>query len=122
MKKPFILVLAISTLSLAACEEEYALSNREPEPVAPMIITSFNPESAASGEEITLFGEEFGASISDTYLSFGGYEAEVLQVYSGSIVVRVPQDLVPGYYSISLSVRGRICTASKAFKVVEPKL
>lgn len=114
MKNQFILGLAFLALSLSACEDSIVIPEVTPTPVSVLSINSVYPELAESGSHITIFGENFGASISDNYVSFSGAfhggVSEVLHVQPGIIVTRVPLNLVPGEYTISLSANGQSCT------------
>ncbi len=122
MKKQFILVLALSTVSLLACEEEHEAVNPEPNAATALIISSFSPETAACGAEVMISGENFGATMADNYVTFSGAYAEVTEVGHGMLRVRVPLNLDPGDYIISLSANGRTAASTKAFKVINPRL
>lgn len=128
MKKQLILLLAISALSFTACEnddvkpmEKITVPPKTSVPVKPVKITSFYPESAKTGAEIAIYGENFGKTISENYVTFDGWDAEVLQVpYEGMVLVRVPS-LAAGDYTVSVNANGLTGTSSKALKVIDPK-
>jgi hypothetical protein len=122
MKKPLILLLAFFTLSLVACDE------KPPKPIIkavefkPITINSFFPESVKRGAEIAIYGENFGKTISENYVTLDGWDAEILQVpYNGMVLIRVPTYLAPGDYTISLNANGLTGTSSKSLKVIDPK-
>ncbi len=118
MKKQLVLVLAIATLSLTSCDEDAITPTWKNDGGAkPVTITSFYPESGESGIVVTIFGENFGASVSDSNVTFNGINSNVLQVQPGKITVRVPLNLVQGDYQINLSARGQSVTSMMTFKV-----
>jgi hypothetical protein len=117
MKKQLILVLALCTLSLFACEEEPLAVNPEPHAATAPTIGSFSPESAACGAAVVISGENFGASLADNYVTFSGAYAEVMEVQPGMVRVEVPQNLAAGEYTISLSVNGSTIVSAKAFTI-----
>ena len=110
MKKQFILGLAFLALSFSACEDSI-VDPVLPAPVSVLSINSVYPELAVSGSPMTISGENFGASISDNYVTFNGAFSEVMHVEPGKIVTRVPLNLVPGEYTIGLSANGQFCTS-----------
>ena len=118
MKKQLILALAITTLSLTSCDEDAITPTWKNDGGAkPVTITSFYPESGESGIVVTIFGENFGASVSDSNVTFNGINSNVMQVEPGKITVRVPLNLVQGDYGINLSARGQRVTSMMTFKV-----
>ncbi len=123
MKKQLIFVLALSTLFLAACAEEMLYPLASDAAVTPKVkMTSFYPEEAAIGTAVTLFGENFSLSLADNYVTFDSVRAEVIQAQTGTVVVRIPDTLAPGDYTISLLVHEQWVSSAKAIKVVDPRL
>lgn len=121
MKKQLILILAVTTFSLTGCEEDYVnpsfVKVLDSEQTLVTSIRSFYPDSGAGGSVVTIFGENFGASISDNIVTFNGINSDILQVQLGKIDVRVPLNLAQGDYRITLSTPSQSVTSSKAFKV-----
>ena len=119
MKKQFVLVLAITTLSLTSCDEDPTVipAWKNDGGAKPIAITSFYPESGEGGIIVYIFGENFGASVSDSNVTFNGIYSEVLQVRPGIVTVRVPLNLAQGDYEINLSARGQRVTSTTSFKV-----
>ena len=119
MKKQLVLALAITTLSLTSCDEGPTITPnwKNENGAKPIAITSFYPESGEGGILLSIFGENFGTSVSGSYVTFNGIDAEVLQVRPGTVTVRVPLNLAQGDYEISLSARGQRVTSITAFKV-----
>ena len=119
MKKQLVLVLAIVTLSLTSCDEDPTITPawKNDGGAKPINITSFYPESGEGGIALSIFGENFGASLSDCNVTFNGIYSDVLQVQPGKITVRVPLNLVQGDYEINLSARGQTVSSILTFKV-----
>ena len=70
------------------------IDGREPAPAPAPTVTSFTPESAGIGSEITIFGENLSTT---SYVSFGGIVSrDVTVVSDGEIVVRVPPGATTG--------------------------
>jgi hypothetical protein len=121
MKKQLTLVLALSMMLVTACDDGIypddttLLSKREPSPQ--IVISSIFPESAAWGEPVTIFGQNFGATIGENNVTFGGAYAEITEVQRGIIVVRVPKNLAQGDYSIILSANGQTTTSNHPCKI-----
>jgi IPT/TIG domain len=123
MKKQLFLVLAITTLSLTSCDESAITPIWKNDGGAKAIsITSLYPESGEVGIVVYIFGENFGASVLDSNVTFNGIYSEVLQVQPGKITVRVPLNLVKGDYEINLSVRGQNVTSTTSYKVTGEKV
>lgn len=115
MKKQFVLGLAFLALSLSACEDDVIPPKpSSSSPASILSIHSFYPEMAVSGSDLMISGENFGASIFDNNVTFNSAYSnalsEVKHVEPGRIVTRVPEYLVPGEYTISISANGQVCT------------
>ncbi|CAN5518141.1 hypothetical protein BH23BAC1_BH23BAC1_15220 [soil metagenome] len=133
MKKQLILAFALSTLLLSACEElplepNFTPKSEKANTFKAINITSFYPESAISGSEIAIYGENFGATITDNFVTFNypgseetetGWSSELIQVpHAGMVLIRIPQNLNPGEYTISLHSNGQTSRSKKPFKII----
>ena len=118
MKKHLIQALAIYTFVLTGCQEDTIIPGwKNQDGAKPISLTSFYPESGESGIVVTIFGENFGASMSNANVTFDGINSEVLQVQPGKILVRVPLNLSQGDYQLAVSVEGQSVSSAKAFRV-----
>ena len=79
------------------------------------IINSFYLDSGEAGTVVTIFGENFGGSVSDSKVTFNGINSNVLQVQRGKITVRVPLNLAQGDYHITLSALSQRVTSAQDF-------
>lgn len=127
MKKQLILAISFFTILLTACEEVNPDVAHTSESANSPAIHSFNPASAACGTEIVLYGENFGMSILDNFVTFdrsgsaalSGRIAEVTAVsYPGAITVRIPMNLQAGDYQISLETKGKTHTSQRIFEIM----
>jgi len=127
MKKQLILVLSLSTCFINACVEVEPLVDESKNKDSTVAINSFYPNAAACGSEITLYGENFGFSNSDNFVSIdwwgtdahSGRIAEVTNTSNpGKITVRIPMNLNPGDYQISLMVKGKSSRIDQPFKII----
>jgi uncharacterized protein (TIGR03437 family) len=123
MKKQLVLVLALTTLSLTSCDESVITPTwKDDGSATPVSITSFYPEAGEVGTVVSIFGENFGTSVSECNVNFNGTSTDVLQVQPGKITVRVPLSLVQGDCEINLSARGQKVTSITSFKVTGEKV
>ncbi len=119
MKKHLILGFVIAALSLSGCNDDpqdYPIV-QSPSPGTSPAISSFQPESGQGGISVAIFGENFGPTPADNYVTFNGAYSEVVQAQSGIIVVRVPMNLPQGDYTINVITGGQTVTSPKPFKV-----
>lgn len=122
MKNQFIISLAIAVVSLTSCDD-----NETPHPSFPqenkpaMVIRSFYPSSGEPGTRVTIFGENFGATIEEHDVTFDSAYAEIIQVGYGVIYVEVPAHLVSGDYAINIRSRGQFTSAPTSFNVTAPE-
>ena len=118
MKKQLILALTLSVFVLTRCEEGPTVPSWKNNGGAkPISISSFYPESGEGGIVVTIFAENFTAVISDTFVTFDGTKADVLQVQPGMITVRVPLSLVQGDYQVAVSAQNQTATSLTTFRV-----
>jgi hypothetical protein len=130
MKKQLFLALTFSTILFSACEEISVQPEIASTPIKPISISSFLPASALGGSEVAIIGENFGATIAENYVTLNngisdvsGWGAEVIQVsHSGMILVRLPQFLSPGEYTIKVHSKGQSCNSPQKFMVLDPNV
>ncbi|HLU88514.1 MAG TPA: IPT/TIG domain-containing protein [Cyclobacteriaceae bacterium] len=127
MKKQLIPALFLFTL-LVACEEIEPSIDHSTQAAAQPAISAVVPESAECGAELTLYGDNFGTTVPDNFVTFdfsnsdphSGRIAEVTKVLNaGEITVRVPTGMAPGYYTISLHANGKTKSAETAIRIRE---
>lgn len=123
MKKQLALVLTLTAFLMTACDDEPVRPKWTPGPnpptqiASPVRINSIYPNDGAPGITVAIFGENFGTSISDNYVTFDSVSADVLYVGHGMLSVRVPMNLAEGSYAINVSANGQVASAPRMFQV-----
>ena len=125
MKKQLAFVLTLTAFLMTACDDEPVPTwkhdpNDTIPPITqtiPPVINSVYPPAGASGSTVAIFGENFGTSISDNYVTFNSANADVLYVGHGMLSVRVPLNLAEGTYAINVRANGRAASAPRMFRV-----
>lgn len=127
MKKQIILMLSIFALCINACMEVNPSLERNHELTTSLSISYFAPNSAVSGTVIQLFGENFGTSPSENFISFDKWGSEVHSgriavvenvYHTGMLSVNVPMNLPAGTYTVSLTVKGKTHSCPNPFKII----
>ncbi len=127
MQKQLALVLTLIAFLMTACEDKPVGPTGRHNPndtippitqtIPPVRINAIYPNAGPSGSTVAIFGENFGASTSDNYVTFDSTDAEILYVREGMLSVRVPMNLAEGNYSINVSANGRVASAPRMFIV-----
>lgn len=63
-------------------------------------ITSFTPLTAAVGSNVTISGQNFGATASDNIVYLGGMKCTIVSATSSSITVEVPKHVSMGAFTV----------------------
>ncbi len=82
------------------------------------IINSFEPASAAPGEEVTIFGSNLSCAEDGVIVKAGDFEAEVVSASSTQVTFIVPFEAVSCY--LSVIVHDLMATSSEDLFVPEP--
>ena len=123
MKKQLTLALSLCVLSMTGCYEgtvnpNYNGVQADPIPVKKVGISSFYPEAGKGGSTVVIFGENFGATKAENNVAFGGQFAEIIDIQSAIVVVRVPMNLKEGSYMVSVSANGGTAESGSTFEVM----
>src|SRR5690606_40017491 len=110
---------------IMSCEEIIPNVDHSPGSAGYPFITSFTPESAECGTEITLYGGNFGTSTAENYVTFNNWNSEIpsnrivedIQVHADRLLVRIPMNLIPGDYAVSVDVKGNVGQSVRAFRI-----
>ena len=103
MKKTFSIFLLLTILF--SCEEE---GN-------PLSVTSFSPDKALVGAEVTISGKGFSTTPTENLVTFGTASAEVVSSTETQIIAKVPTDAQSG--TIAVQVGGSKKNAPGIFTV-----
>ncbi|MGC3945783.1 MAG: IPT/TIG domain-containing protein [Chryseolinea sp.] len=84
------------------------------------VVTSYSPTTATYGDEVTITGSHFGASIYDNLVKFGTHDAEVLKASPTQLIVRVPNTIREKENVLSVTMGGIQVDASSVFTIAAP--
>ena len=116
------LAITFAAFLMTACDDggvKPCTNCPPPPPPPPPYIRGTFPSSGAPGSTVHIVGENFDASTSDKYVTFGSSYAEILYITPRAINVRVPMDIPEGDYRIRVSSNGQSAEAPRAFKVIK---
>lgn len=124
MKTQFALISTLVLFSMIACEEEAVGPTTSPGiqysfPTSATVIRSIYPHAGQAGTEVVIFGENFGPTVSDNYVTFNSEPAEITYIGYGVLSVRVPENLRSGEYTINLNAGGQAASAPGKFTVTD---
>nr|MBI1231155.1 hypothetical protein [Cytophagales bacterium] len=107
-------LILLPLLAIGCIEVESQLIVQPEIPVQPAIY-SFFPDTFDPGTTITLYGENFGTSPLENFITFdqagseahSGRIARIKQIYNAEMLqISVPDDLTVGTYTLTLTVKG----------------
>ncbi|HEX6224019.1 MAG TPA: IPT/TIG domain-containing protein [Chryseolinea sp.] len=121
MKKQIALVLTLVALVMIACNDSDPVPAARPSLTnMPSIVTeirSVYPSAGAPGTAVVIFGENFGPTPADNYVTFDSEPAEITHVGYGFLNIIVPQHITEGEYTIKVTAEGRVANAPDRFRV-----
>jgi IPT/TIG domain len=97
---------------------ERVTSEKEFVVLSELSISSVEPASASVGTNVTITGTSFSEVLTDNTVKFGELEGVVVSATKTSISVRVPEDAVNCYLSVSRS--GHHATSPKVYLAIKP--
>lgn len=115
MKKIYYILYIFTTIFATSCNDEdqvVNLKNEDPN----MTITDISPVNGYIGNELTIYGEDFGVSEDLLKVCIGNAPVEVLSCEDKVIVVRIPEGVTTG--KISLEVLGQKYLSDFIFDVL----
>jgi IPT/TIG domain len=120
MKTQIILVLTLVASLMSACDDTDPGPTTIPMPVPTTepVIRSVYPSAGAPGSTVAIFGENFGPTSSQNYVTFESVSAEIAYVGYGVINVLVP-NLADGDYAINVNVEGQLAGTRYVFTVTD---
>ncbi|RCH55293.1 hypothetical protein DJ568_08910 [Mucilaginibacter hurinus] len=81
----------------------------------PVFISSFSPQAAIAGTEITINGEGFNDVKDYNAVYFGTVKAEVIQSSKSKLIVKVPLGAAHGPISVSNTTKNRVSVSNQPF-------
>ncbi|MFZ4261377.1 IPT/TIG domain-containing protein [Sphingobacterium sp. HJSM2_6] len=101
-----IYILGIVFLAtLSSCEEQVfqqVVSDYVHDKNAPIILNRFAPMEASESAEITLFGDNFSSNASEVKVQINGTDVPVLGASQRRIIVKIPQGLGSGKWTVTV--------------------
>jgi hypothetical protein len=119
MKTQIILILTLVASLMSACDDTAPGPTPIPAPTTEPVIRSVYPSAGAPGSTVAIFGDNFGPTSSQNYVTFESVSAEVTYVGYGVINVIVPENLADGDYAINVNVEGQLADARFVFTVTD---
>lgn len=95
-------VLPLIVLCFTACKDEDNEENLPFDPTKPVVITDFSPKSGGIGNNIILYGENFGNDPQKLKVIVGGKEANIISVKNNILYCVVPRMATEGDVEISV--------------------
>lgn len=95
-------VLPLIVLCFTACKDEDKEENLPFDPTKPVVITDFAPKSGGIGNNIILYGENFGNDPQKLKVIVGGKEANIISVKNNMLYCVVPRMATEGDVEISV--------------------
>ena len=95
-------VLPLIVLCFTACKDEDKEENLPFDPTKPVVITDFSPKSGGIGNNIILYGENFGNDPQKLKVIVGGKEANIISVKNNILYCVVPRMATEGDVEISV--------------------
>ena len=95
-------VLPLIVLCFTACKDEDKEENLPFDPTKPVVITDFSPKSGGIGNNIILYGENFGNDPKKLKVIVGGKEANIISVKNNILYCVVPRMATEGDVEISV--------------------
>lgn len=95
-------VLPLIVLCFTACKDEDKEENLPFDPTKPVVITDFSPKSGGIGNNVILYGENFGNDPKKLKVIVGGKEANIISVKNNILYCVVPRMATEGDVEISV--------------------
>ncbi len=77
--------------------------NRSTVPPSSLSILNITPLSGSTGQNVTIYGQNFSASAAGDLVQFGGVTATVVSASSGALVVQVPAGFSTGQVTVTVN-------------------
>ena len=96
-----IAILALFAFSLAGCKDDES-EEAAFDPSKPIVITDFEPKEGGVGNNLILYGDNFGNDPTKLKVIIGGKEANIINVKNQILYCVVPRMAVDGDVEISV--------------------
>lgn len=98
-----MLMLLIATICTTACSDDDDVKSQGFDPTKPVSITQFIPESGGVGQQLVIYGSNFGDNKDNVTVTIGGKKAVVVNVKNEAIYCYVPSGAFTGEIEITIT-------------------
>jgi hypothetical protein len=110
-----ILFLIVFITTNICCDQEPDESTGHTNPM----ISSFSPESGTYGTSVTVYGVNFGNTISGVTVVFGDFQLQPSSVTPSSIVFSISEGIPPGEYRIIVKAGNSLAVSAQSFALYD---
>ena len=84
------MLLAFVTLCFTGCKDDNEDQGEAFDPNKPIVISDFSPKKGGVGNNLILYGDNFGNDISKVKVTIGGKDARIITVKNKSMYCIIP--------------------------------
>ncbi|WP_431292307.1 IPT/TIG domain-containing protein [Pedobacter sp. P26] len=96
------ILLALIALSLTQCKQEKLQQEDGYDPSKEVMITDFYPRQGGVGNNLIIYGDNFGNDISKIKVTIGGKPAKIIGVKNNSLYCIIPEEAYDGNIKITI--------------------
>lgn len=96
------ILLGLMMLCLTQCKRDEVKKEEGYDPAKPVVITDFFPKEGGVGNNLVLYGDNFGNDLSKIKVTIGGKTAKVVGVKNGSLYCIIPDGAYAGAIKVSI--------------------
>lgn len=102
-KQMLCTLLTILALGLVSCKDNKDSSGVEPfDPSKPVLVSDFSPKTGGVGQNLVIYGSNFGNDPSKVHVFIGGKQAVVINVKGESLYCLVPEKAYSGEIEVKV--------------------
>lgn len=110
----FGFMLASLAVSFASCGDDKEVTDTGYDPSKPVSITKFVPETGGVGQQLVIYGENFGNDTANVKVTIGGKKAVLVSVSNTALYCYVPSGAYTGEIVVTVGKDGQSRTAEAA--------
>ncbi|GAB3416891.1 IPT/TIG domain-containing protein [Niabella aquatica] len=111
-------LLAVMAMGVACKKKDIVDESRTPyDPTADVLVTDFFPKTGGSGQQLVIYGKNFGNDTSIVSVNIGGRRATVISVHPDAIYCLVPDRAYTGEIQVKVGTQAgqEVVMAKEAF-------
>ena len=114
------MLLAFVTLCFTGCKDDNEDQGEAFDPNKPIVISDFSPKKGGVGNNLILYGDNFGNDISKVKVTIGGKDARIITVKNKSMYCIIPPKAYNGDIHVSaLDDNGQVISSAEAESTFE---